>query len=210
MIKVLAVTAAVVAVTISSITVEAQNEAITVKTKRSHGSTTVTKGQIQPVQHNTAATSANTVTQQSTTPNYVTTNTADKTIWDQKVGKKLTAAQRNAISAKARETTATLKSAQDAFVSSVAKAVKLPESVIRGFMPTIGADNTGFDKNIITKIEQAKGKAIGKQEIEAIRKADEAKKAKMIPTQKEFAAVIAEQAGISQKEAEALLPKVGL
>lgn len=206
MIKVLAVTAAVVAVTISSITVEAQNEAITVKTKRSHGSTTVTKGQIQPVQHNTANTGAS----QSTTPNYVTTNTADKTIWDKKVGKKLTAAQRSAISAKARETTATLKSAQDAFVSSVAKAVKLPESVIRGFMPAIGADNTGFDKNIITKIEQAKGKAIGKQETEAIRKADEAKKARIIPAQKEFAAVIAEQAGISQKEAEALLPKVGL
>jgi hypothetical protein len=122
----------------------------------------------------------------------------------------LTPAQRRAILAKSREAAAELRAAQEDFVTSIAAAVALPAETVRGYLPTVGADNTGFDKNMIPKVEAQKGRALTREERTAIRAADDAKKARMAPVQQSLARTLSEQTGMTLEQAAALLPKVGL
>ena len=127
-----------------------------------------------------------------------------------KLGHELSADQRRQIQQAAQQEIRALKAAQDKFVSAIAQAVNLPEDDIRQFIPTIGADNTGFDKNMIPKIEKKLGRSLTAAEMEKIRAADTAKKKTMNPIQEEFAGTIAKVSGLKKEDALALLPKIGL
>ena len=127
-----------------------------------------------------------------------------------KIGHELTVNQRRTIQESAQKEVSALKAEQDKFVVAIAGITKLPEEKIREFMPKIGGNNAGFDKNMIPKLEKALGRSLTTGEMEKIRAADKAKKAAMKPIQEEFAGTIAKVSGLKKEDALALLPKIGL
>jgi len=92
-----------------------------------------------------------------------------------KLGKPLTAEQRQAIGTAAKDTMANLKKAQDAFVSGVAKIVELPEQEIRDMLPQVGNIGPGFDKDMVKKLETKFGKPLGAEQLRQIGEVDAVK-----------------------------------
>jgi hypothetical protein len=68
-------------------------------------------------------------------------------------------------------------------VQQVSQATGVSEAQIRAMMPTIGQQNSNFDKNIIPKIEKILRRSLTAQEIAEIGRADREKKAAMLPVQ---------------------------
>jgi len=127
-----------------------------------------------------------------------------------KIGRELTTNQRRSIQEAAQKEVRALKAEQDKFVVAIAGITKLPKEKIWEFMPKIGGNNAGFDKNMIPKLEKSLGRSLTTGEMEKIRAADKAKKTAMKPIQEAFAGTIARESGLSKEEALALLPKIGL
>ena len=129
---------------------------------------------------------------------------------EQATGRPLSPSERDAIRAKALETRQLLLEQQEIFIRGVSELFGLPDGTVRDHLPKVGEPNEGFDKNMIPKVEKDIGRPISAQEREKLRGLDEAKKSAVAPIQESFAQVIAQQSGLSRREAMALLPKVGL
>lgn len=127
-----------------------------------------------------------------------------------KLGKPLTAEQRQEIGAAAKETMANLKQAQDAFVAGVAKIVELPEQEIRDMLPQVGNVVPGFDKDMVKKLETKFGKPLSAEQLRQIGEVDAAKKRTMGPIQQKFAERVAKVTGLKAEEVRQMLPTVGL
>ena len=126
------------------------------------------------------------------------------------LGKSLTSEQREQIGEASKESAEKLKSLQKEFVGKIAKAVKLAESDIQPMMPKIGEPNSGFDKNMIPKLEAKLDRKLTANELAAVRKADDAKKSAMKPVQDKFAKRLAQITGLPVETVREMLLKVGL
>jgi hypothetical protein len=129
---------------------------------------------------------------------------------EQTLGRTITPSERMAIRAASERMAAQLRQEQDVFVASISKAVNLPPSIIRTYMPQIGAVDPSFDKNMIPKIEKELGRGLAPAELQAIREADTAKKTAMAKPRQEFAETVARTLGTTPDRVKGLLPKIGL
>lgn len=127
-----------------------------------------------------------------------------------KLGKSLSAEQREQIGDASKQSVEKLKALQGTFVTNIASAVKLPTTDIEPMMPKIGEPNPGFDKNMIPKLETKLARKLTADELAAIRKADTAKKSAMKPVQDNYAAQLAKITGLSVEVIRPMLPKIGL
>jgi hypothetical protein len=127
-----------------------------------------------------------------------------------KLGKPLTAQQKQDMVLVLRQGINGLREAQLAFVQSLSGTTGLPVATIQEMMPRIGGDNTGLDKNIIPKIEARLGRRLTNSQLQSIREADNTKKAAMVPIQNNMAQGLSRITGLSADDIKAMLPHIGL
>ena len=126
------------------------------------------------------------------------------------LGAPLSVEQKRQIAEASRAAREALIPAQNRFVQQVSQATGVSEPQIRAMMPTIGQQNSNFDKNIIPKIEAILGRSLTAQEREEIGRADREKKAAMLPVQDSFAQQLSQITGLPTQQIRAILPQIGL
>lgn len=127
-----------------------------------------------------------------------------------KTGKALTVDQRKELGQAAQAMAAALKAEQQKFIAAIAAASGVTEAQVAEMMPKVGQDNTGFDKNMMPKLEKILGRPLTPDELQKIREADDAKKAAMKPIQEKLAENAARISGLKKEDVLEMLPKIGL
>ena len=127
-----------------------------------------------------------------------------------KLGKALTVEQRKELGQAAQTMAAALKAEQQKFIAAIAAASGVTEAQVAEMMPKVGQDNTGFDKNMMPKLETILGRPLTPDELQKIREADDAKKAAMKPIQEKLAENAARISGLKKEDVLEMLPKIGL
>ena len=127
-----------------------------------------------------------------------------------KTGKALTVDQRKELGQAAQAMAAALKAEQQKFITAIAAASGVTETQVAEMMPKVGQDNTGFDMNMIPKLEKILGRSLTPDELQKIREADDAKKAAMKPIQEQLAEEAARISGLNKEDVLEMLPKIGL
>lgn len=127
-----------------------------------------------------------------------------------KTGKALPVDLRKELGQAGQTMASALKVAQGKFITAIAAASGVTEAQVAEMMPKVGEDNTGFDKNMIPKLEKILGRPLTSNELQQTRAADDAKKAAMKTIQEQFAAQAARLSGLKTEEILGMLPKIGL
>ncbi|MBI4189981.1 MAG: hypothetical protein HY525_05525 [Betaproteobacteria bacterium] len=127
-----------------------------------------------------------------------------------RLGKPLSGEQRQQFARTAAGLRDALLPPQRKFAQTIAYTFKLPLAEVQALLPAIGEDSSGFDRNMIPKIEARIGRGLTPQELQQIRTADNAKKAEMSQIQSRYAAEFAQVTGLSSEQFRQLLPTIGI
>ena len=126
---------------------------------------------------------------------------------ESKLGRGLTAQQRQEIERVIRQSASALADCQNQFLERVAAILSTPESRVKAIFASSGPGELDFDRGLIPKLEGQLGRVLSTSEIDQLRKADAQRQEAVRPVQMRLAERLATVTRLPADEIRDLLTK---